>query len=96
MKSFLITLLFFCIAVVAYSQTNLPGRSSQAYKSCLSNATYSNCVGTLPLTRQQLRNNAPVTVVSYKNDVPVISVIPTLKLWLLPASFPNPFMKEED
>ncbi len=96
MKSFLITLLFFCIAVVAYSQTSLPGRSSQGYKSCFSNPAYSKGICTTPSGGQPIRNNAPLSVASYRNDAPVISVMPTLKLWLLPAVVPNPFMKEEE
>lgn len=96
MKSFLITLLFFCIAVVAYSQTSLPGRGCQGYKSSFSNSTYSQGVGTPPLTGQLSKNTVPATVASYRNGVPVISLMPTLKLWLLPAALPNPFLKEED
>ncbi|RYF85671.1 MAG: hypothetical protein EOO03_12910 [Chitinophagaceae bacterium] len=33
---------------------------------------------------------------SSRVDVPVMCVIPTLKLWMLPAAVPNPFLKEEE
>lgn len=34
--------------------------------------------------------------VSYRPEISVISIIPTLKLWLLPANIPNPFMKDDE
>lgn len=33
---------------------------------------------------------------TYRPEISVISIIPTLKLWLLPANIPNPFMKDDD
>ncbi len=96
MKSFLITLLFFSIAVVAYSQTSLPDRGSQGYKSCFNNAAYAKSFTTPSSNGQQSKNSSAVSLASYRNDAPVISVMPALKLWLLPAALPNPFMKEED
>ncbi len=33
---------------------------------------------------------------TYRPEISVISIIPTLKLWLLPANIPNPFMKDGD
>ena len=96
MKCFLITILFFIIAVVAYSQTSLPGRPNQCYKSNFSNSTYCKVFGAAPVTGHQSKNFAPPNFTSYRNDASLISIIPALKLWLLPASMPNPFMKEED
>lgn len=33
---------------------------------------------------------------SHRPEISVISIIPTLKLWLLPANIPNPFMKDDE
>ncbi len=95
MKSFLITLLFFSIAVVAYSQTSFPGRG-QCYKSPFSNNATSKAGSALPVTGQQTKNNTTTNAASYKNDGPVISVIPALRLWLLPGVMLNPFVIDED
>ena len=43
----------------------------------------------------QKTNKADSTVV-HRPEVSVITIIPTLKLWMLPANIPNPFMKEDD
>jgi hypothetical protein len=96
MKCFLITILFFCIAVVAYAQTSLPSRGNQCYKSNFSNDSYFKGYGTAPLTGHQSKNTVSTNTSSYRNDVPVMSVMPTLKMWLLNPAAPNPFMKEED
>lgn len=95
MKSFLITLLFFSIAVVAYSQTSFPGRG-QCYKSPFSNNATTKTSSVLPVTGHQSKSSTTANAASYKNDGPVISVIPALKLWLLPGAMPNPFVKDED
>lgn len=88
MKSIFFTLLFICSGIVAFAQT---GQSPKVQD---------------PLKNEQLvpfvRSNAgvkttiPNAAVTYRSAISVISIIPTLKLWLLPASFPNPFTKSED
>ncbi len=95
MKCFLFTLSFCCIAVVAYSQSTFPlPKGIQNYKNNLNPATGSKSYyNPLPVAgKNSPQNNMPC----YKPDMSVISIIPTLRLWLLPVSIPNPFFKEED
>ena len=95
MKCFLITIVFTCFAVVAYSQSMFATpKSSAAYKDnnapCSKNSV-SNQYGTGNPSK-----NAAGSNVTHKTEGSVISVIPALKLWLLPVNMPNPFIKEED
>lgn len=95
MKCFLFTLSFCCIAIIAYSQSTFPlPKGIQNYKNNLNFLPGSKSYFS-PATaggKNSPQNNMP----SYKPDMTVISIIPTLRLWLLPVSIPNPFMKEED
>jgi hypothetical protein len=40
--------------------------------------------------------NKADSILFHRPEVSVISIIPTLKLWMLPANIPNPFMKDEE
>ncbi len=97
MKCFLITMIFFSISVIAYSQTTIPlPKSLQGYKNNLPvPSTFKNYIitpGTGNNSKNTVQNNMPC----YKSDMSVISIIPTLKLWLLQNNIPNPFMKDDD
>ena len=82
MKCFLVTLLFFSIAVVAYSQASLPGRENQCYKSSFGNTSFAKGNGLNPTGGQSSKSSTPAHSSSSRNEMPVISVMPTLKLWV--------------
>ena len=97
MKCFLITIVFICFAVVAYSQSMFPApKNSAAFKD--NNAS---CSGSKNSALNQYGTGNPSkntagSNITHKNEGSVISVMPALKLWLLPVNMPNPFIKEED
>ena len=97
MKSFFATLMLGCFVMVGFSQSTFPSpRSIQSHKSNLpsgaSNKNYLSNYGVNCGSKASGQNNMN----NYKPDISVISIIPTLRLWLLPVNLPNPFVKEED
>jgi hypothetical protein len=97
MKCFFATLMLCCFAVLGFSQTTFPSaRGIQCQKNNLpsgtSNKNYLTNYGGNGGSKAGGHSGAN----NYKPDVSVISIIPTLRLWLLPANFPNPFIKEEE
>ena len=91
MKIFLTTLIFCCFGVIGYAQSTfpLPKNNVQGHKNHPAGTTnkVSGCTKTPP---------APNNSIGLRPDVSVISIIPTLKLWLLNVNLPNPFVKDED
>jgi len=97
MKCFVITMLFIGISIFAYSQTTFPyPKSIQGYKNNLVPFSSSKNYMATPATGSSLKNTVNNNMPCYKPDMSIISVMPTLRLWLLPANIPNPFMKEEE
>ncbi|HSN59705.1 MAG TPA: hypothetical protein VLR49_02130 [Ferruginibacter sp.] len=97
MKGFLITIVFFCIAIVAYSQSTYPlPKGLQGYKGNFSSPLTSKQYLLNPATGNSSKITPAVSIPCYRPDMSLVCIIPTLKLWVLPASIPNPFMKEED
>ena len=97
MKCFIATLMLCCFAIVGYTQTTYPSpRSIQSHKSNLpAGASYKNYQTNYGVNCGS-KSGAQSNANNYKPDVSVISIIPTLRLWLLPGNFPNPFVKDED
>ena len=97
MKCLIATLMLCCIAIVGYTQSTFPSpRNIQSHKSNLpagaSNKNYLTNYGVNCGSKTSTQSNAN----NYKPDISVISIIPTLRLWLLPVNLPNPFMRDED
>jgi len=42
------------------------------------------------------QKNSKSDSASHRPEISVISIIPTLRFWLLPANIPNPFMKDDN
>lgn len=96
MKCFVITMLFIGISIFAYSQTSFPyPKSIQGHKNDLIPFSSSKNYITIPAAGSSVKCTGN-TIPAYKPDLSILSVIPTLKLWLLPANTPNPFMKEDE
>ena len=88
MKSIFFTLLFICSGIVAFAQTGQSPKIQDPFKSDQ----------LIPSVRTNtgVKTTIPNAALTDRSAISVISIIPTLKLWLLPASFPNPFTKSED
>jgi hypothetical protein len=96
MKIFLATLIFTCFGLIGYAQSSFPLPKIQGQKNPLSSgASGKNYLG-VPGTGGSSKSCQHNVSQSYRPDISVISIIPTLKLWLLPANFPNPFIKDDD
>ena len=90
-------MIFFCFTVIVYAQSTFPyPKGIQCYKNnlppLLSSKNYLTNQGTGNNSKVSAFNNIPC----YKPDMSVITVMPTLKFWVLPVNIPNPFMKDED
>ena len=97
MKSFFATLLFCCFATAGYSQTTFASpRGVQSQKNPISTGSAGKNYLTNYGVNCGSKSNQQNVPNSYKPDVSVISVIPTLRLWLLPANLPNPFVKDDE
>ena len=97
MKCFLITMLFIGVSIFAYSQTTFPyPKSIQGYKNNFVPFAASKENHTTLATGNNVKSSVNTNVPFYKADMSVLSIIPTLKLWVLPVNIPNPFIKEED
>jgi hypothetical protein len=97
MKCIFATFMLCCLAITGFSQTTFSSaRGFQSQKNNLppgaSGKNYLTTAGVNCGSKGSAHNNAN----NYKPDVSVISIIPTLRLWLLPVNLPNPFMKDED
>ncbi len=93
MKSIPATLMFICFGFIGYAQSTFPLPKVQGQKNPL--VTSKNFL-TAPGIGCSSKTNTQNHSQGLKPDVSVISIIPTLRLWLLPANFPNPFVKEDD
>jgi hypothetical protein len=86
MKCFLVTIFFFCCAIAAYSQTGNTQKNQTQQKS-----------ENLPEGQTSAATKDKALPASSRTQkAPVISVIPTLFLWMMPANSPNPFIKEQN
>jgi len=90
MRTFFFTLFFFCCGVIGFAQTVPTVKAVDQTKN-----DQPSCNNSLRNV-QERKATIPNTTASYRPSISIISIIPTLKLWLLPANFPNPFTKVED
>jgi hypothetical protein len=98
MKCFVLTMLLIGGSLFAFSQTTFPyPKSIQGHKNNLvpfpSSKNYITPSNSASNTKHTGNNTAAS---AGRPDISLISVMPTLRLWLLPANIPNPFMKEEE
>ena len=97
MKCFLITMLFFGFAIVAYSQTTYPlPKGLQGYKYFQNPPASSKSYIINSDFGGSSKNPTAISIPCQRPDMSIISIIPTLRLWMLPVNIPNPFMKDEN
>lgn len=96
MKVFFATMIFTCLGFMGFAQSTFPLPKIQGQKNALSSGAQSKNYLTVPGTGSNSKSCHPNVSQSYRPDISVISIIPTLKLWLLPVNFPNPFVKDDE
>ncbi len=96
MKSFLATLIFTFCGLYSYAQSTFPLPKIQGQKNQLSSGAHGKNFLTNPGGGCGSKTNASTGSQGLRPDISVISIIPTLRLWLLPVNFPNPFVKDDD
>ncbi len=90
MRAIFFTLLFLSFGVLGFSQNGPTTKSIEQSK--IDQPSCSTSLRSL----QEKKVMLPHTSTSNRSAISIISIIPALKLWLLPANFPNPFTKTED
>jgi uncharacterized protein YlxW (UPF0749 family) len=90
MRTLFFTLLFLSFGVVGFAQNGSTTKSADQSK-----ADQPSCSTSLRSV-QEKKSTLPHTTSSNRSAISIISIIPAIKLWLLPANFPNPFTKTED
>ncbi len=96
MKSFLATLIFAFYGFISYAQSTFPLPKIQGQKNQLSSGAQGKNFLTNPGGGCSSKGNTQSASQGLRPDVSVISIIPTLRLWLMPVNFPNPFVKDDD
>jgi hypothetical protein len=89
MKCFLITLLFFCLSIVAYSQTKIPATKGITG---MKNFTFAPPV----LKAYYLSQEKEASIIEIKNSIPClkpdmseVAIIPTVKIFHNISPIPN-------
>ncbi len=90
MKTLFFTLLFVCCGVIGFAQTSPAAKTVEQAKN--EQPTCSTAQRSVQGRKAAIPNSLQLN----RSSISIISIIPTLKLWLLPANFPNPFTKVED
>ncbi len=96
MKIFFLTSILICLTVIGYAQSSFPMPKNQGQKNIFAPGASSKNAPSVPGTGSASRSCHHNVSQNYRPDISVISIIPTIKLWLLPGNFPNPFVKDDD